>query len=1024
MATFEAALTSCGEITAFLDAFYGQEERELGVARSREMQQNQAYRTACTGCTERHNSLTVENKQKKKDRTARAEECLTAARDLLDQEINDPHWFRMRKHYYEKTRGYADARQYRSIPPKKLIRGLEKTYLKLQKEVGLLRNAFMPPAGSKVIGKVLPSFRKERYTRIAMLRNTLLGMAVALCNNGDLESRQAKMDGAFSRAQQVLRQEHLSKLRQLRAEARAGMASRREQASHLLQNSAPFATLSRKEPLSIGRYIYPGGQGARLSEGQRPLLSLAVTCSGFEGSILLKQRNKAPLTGFYTGLILELLDRDPDARIAVIDVKGLGRDYAPLAELAGVSGFRVWSTADQVQAFLESVERDIAAAYSGERTGSKIYILVDDCTRNIPDRCMESFGRIVSNGGEGGVYVIASLKDTGQISRQWSAAFAEMNVRQYEVHDGKIVVGNGSIALAAVKNPTERVPLTAERLARRSQNAEVIPLWSALPHAADWRKKNSANGIRIPFGKNLRTGAPEYFSLTEDKPYALVIGDVDAGKSSSLHCLMLQMMANYGPSELRIAIGDFKNGCEFDLYVRNRLPSVDAVVNSQDPDTMSSFLGYYVAEMGRRQALFNATAQRCGRMIRKYETYRRACSEGGLAYLPRLCLIVDEFQTLFDSPLAGTASLLSELVRKGRTYGIHIIMASQRAISDNPRSGFSSELKNYFTTRMVFRSPQQAARSMLSERCADTGRENSGIAEAALLKKGHCVFNTYMGQKEGDNRTVQCYYASDQGIERAIRVLQKLDGASRNGVLLSQDARSVPAPSAVKGFALLGASVRLRHDEACPNEDVFRDNSVVGIDLHKLRTNLAVVSDDPRVHLASLRALMEGIPPDAKVNLCGDGNTPLAKAFLGEYGDRLIHRERPVEPLAEKTDTVNLILEPEREAAYSQANSYRRTEAVEQLEGVLELPAGGRVINVLFVSSFKAFKTNLPYAVAKVPLRIVGVGDRENLRLAINEGMGAGQSAFDTPSRRAIKAYYHNHTTGKTGKIIMFCKNP
>ncbi len=1023
MATFEAALTSCGEITAFLDAFCGQEEQKLAVARSREVQQNQAYQTACTGCAERHNSLTAENKRKKKDRAARAEECLTAARDLLDQEINDPHWFRMRQHYYEKTRSYAEARQYRSIPAKKLIRGMEKTYLKLQKEVGLLRNAFMPPAGSKVIGKILPSFRKERYTRIAMLRNALLGMAVALCNSGDLESRQAKTDGAFSRAQQVLRQEHLSKLRQLRADARAGMAWRTEQASRLLQNSVPFATLTRKEPLSIGRYIYPGEQGAPASGGS-PLLSLAVTCSGFEGSILLKQRNKAPLTDFYTGLILDLLAQEPEARIAVIDVKGLGRDYAPLAELAGVSDFRLLSTADQVQAFLESVERDIAAAYAGEKPRGKTYILVDDCTRNIPDRCMESFGRIVSNGGEGGVYVMASLKDTGQISRQWSAAFAEMNVRQYRVHNGKIVVGNGSIALAAVKHPAERVRLTAERLARKTKNAEVIPLWSALPHAANWRKKSSANGISIPFGKNLRTGAPEYFSLTEDKPYALVIGDVDAGKSSSLHCLMLQMMAHYGPTELRIAIGDFKNGCEFDLYVRNRLPSVDAVVNSQDPDTMSSFLGYYVAEMGRRQALFNATAQRCGKMIRKYETYRRVCSEGGLAYLPRLCLIVDEFQTLFDSPLAGTASLLSELVRKGRTYGIHIIMASQRAISDNPRSGFSSELKNYFTTRMVFRSPQQAARSMLSERCADTGRENTGIAEAALLKKGHCVFNTYMGQKEGDNRTVQCYYASDQGIERAIRVLQRLDGTSKNSVLLSQDARSVPAPPGVKGFALLGESVQLRHDEACPNEDVFRDNSVVGLNLHKLRTNLAVVSDDPRVHLASLRALMEGLPTDAKVNLCGDGNTPLAKAFLAEYGDRLIHRERPDELLAEETDTVNLILEPEREAAYSQANSYRRTEAVEQLEGVLELPAGGRVINVLFVSSFKAFKTNLPYAVAKVPLRIVGVGDRENLRLAISEGVGAGQLPFDTPSRGAVKAYYHNHTTGKTGKVMMFCKNP
>lgn len=122
-----------------------------------------------------------------------------------------------------------------------------------------------------------------------------------------------------------------------------------------------------------------------------------------------------------------------------------------------------------------------------------------------------------------------------------------------------------------------------------------------------------------------------------------------------------------------------KIGCEFNTYVRSGVLSVDAVVNSQDPDTMSSFLGFYVAEMHRRQVLFNTTAEQCGRIIRKYETYREACSDHGLPHVPRICLIIDEFQSLFDSPVAGTSALLSELVRKGRTFGIHIIMASQRA---------------------------------------------------------------------------------------------------------------------------------------------------------------------------------------------------------------------------------------------------------------------------------------------------------------------------------------------------------
>lgn len=61
---------------------------------------------------------------------------------------------------------------------------------------------------------------------------------------------------------------------------------------------------------------------------------------------------------------------------------------------------------------------------------------------------------------------------------------------------------------------------------------------------------------------------------------------------------------------------------------------------------------------------------------------------------------------------------------------------------------FSSSLKDYFTSRFVFKTPQNAARSMLAERCADTGRENSGIQRSALLKKGQTVYNSYMGQSE------------------------------------------------------------------------------------------------------------------------------------------------------------------------------------------------------------------------------------------------------------------------------------
>lgn len=66
--------------------------------------------------------------------------------------------------------------------------------------------------------------------------------------------------------------------------------------------------------------------------------------------------------------------------------------------------------------------------------------------------------------------------------------------------------------------------------------------------------------------------------------------------------------------------------------------------------------------------------------------------------------MIDEYQSLFEGN-TETAALLSELVRKGRTYGVHLIMASQRGVSESARNTFTAELKDHFSTRLVFRCP-------------------------------------------------------------------------------------------------------------------------------------------------------------------------------------------------------------------------------------------------------------------------------------------------------------------------------
>src|SRR5690606_11746333 len=80
------------------------------------------------------------------------------------------------------------------------------------------------------------------------------------------------------------------------------------------------------------------------------------------------------------------------------------------------------------------------------------------------------------------------------------------------------------------------------------------------------------------------------------------------------------------------------------------------------------------AELTRRGSLFREAG------VQDVAAYRRSPAARDAAPLPRILLIVDEFQEFFveDDRLAQDASLLLDrLVRQGRAFGIHIVLGSQ-----------------------------------------------------------------------------------------------------------------------------------------------------------------------------------------------------------------------------------------------------------------------------------------------------------------------------------------------------------
>src|SRR3982751_5195704 len=125
---------------------------------------------------------------------------------------------------------------------------------------------------------------------------------------------------------------------------------------------------------------------------------------------------------------------------------------------------------------------------------------------------------------------------------------------------------------------------------------------------------------------------------------------------------------------------DFKEGVSFAEFVptsrdRTWLPHARAVGVESDREYGLAVLRELDAEMTRRSVAY----KRAG--VTRFADLRAvAADEGRSGPLPRILCVIDEFQVLLagNDPTATEAvGLLESLARKGRSYGIHLVLASQ-----------------------------------------------------------------------------------------------------------------------------------------------------------------------------------------------------------------------------------------------------------------------------------------------------------------------------------------------------------
>lgn len=169
--------------------------------------------------------------------------------------------------------------------------------------------------------------------------------------------------------------------------------------------------------------------------------------------------------------------------------------------------------------------------------------------------------------------------------------------------------------------------------------------------------------LMVPLGGD-RNG-PVELDLVAAGPHGLVAGTTGSGKSELLRSLVAGAAMRQPPDLLEFVLFDFKGGGAFDLVAG--LPHVAAVVTDLDPDEARRAIQGLRAEVLEREERLRAMG------ISDIGAAPRRC-EGSF---PRLVVIVDEFAALADE-LPDVLDGLVDIARRGRSLGVHLILATQR----------------------------------------------------------------------------------------------------------------------------------------------------------------------------------------------------------------------------------------------------------------------------------------------------------------------------------------------------------
>ncbi|MCA9354212.1 MAG: DNA translocase FtsK, partial [Candidatus Kaiserbacteria bacterium] len=352
---------------------------------------------------------------------------------------------------------------------------------------------------------------------------------------------------------------------------------------------------------------------------------------------------------------------------------------------------------------------------------------------------------------------------------------------------------------------------------------------------------DSPHPLMVALGKDV-TGHVHFANIAR-MPHGLIAGTTGAGKSVSIHNIIISLLYRNSPDQLRFILVDPKR-VELTLY--NKIPHLLTPVITQAKKAIQA-LSWAVKEMERRYDILEAEQVQNLTSYHQnvYQPAKKEWEASGSPEeerlnlpeaLPYIVIILDELNDLMQAYPRELEACIVRLAQMSRAVGIHLLLATQRP-SVNVITG---TIKANVPTRVAL----MVASQVDSRTIIDT------VGAEKLLGQGDML---YLSSDSPKPVRLQSAYVSEEEIKKVVDYLKKQDAheldtinfdeqaGSNDAVFnamvgggddadddLYEDARIAVIEAGKASTSYLQRKLRVGYSRAARLMDLLEDNGVIG----------------------------------------------------------------------------------------------------------------------------------------------------------------------------------------------------